>query len=230
MAGIDTIDCQMYDCTGTATVAIRNFFFFHEFVISCRNPVSVYRCDHTMSTDFLYICYPVNIQFLAIGFLQTDTDRMCAVTLCQCRILQQLFFLFRIYRMSGLNRTAAGCTICSMNSADFKYPLRNCSCLVEDNRARFRKCFQIVGTFYQNTLCTGTSDSCKKAERNTDNQRTRAADNQKCQCTVNPDAPVCQKSHKQHADKRWQYCQCQRAVADCRCIVMRKSGNKILGT
>ena len=48
--------------------------------------------------------------------------------------------------------------------------------------------------------------------------------------TVNPDAPVCRKPHKQHADKRWQNCQCQRAVTDCRCIIMCKSGNKILGT
>ena len=153
----------MYDCTGTAAVAIRNFFFFHEFVISCRNPVSVYRCDHTMSTDFLYICDPGHIQFLTIGFLQADTDRMCAVTLCQCRILQQLFFLFRIYRMSGLNRTAAGCTICSMNSADFKYPLRNCSCLIKSKACvrRSAECFQIVGDpLPKNTLCTGTITGC----------------------------------------------------------------------
>lgn len=121
------------------------------------------------STVAITPCPPISctsvtrcIQFPAIGFLQADTDRMCAVALCQCRVFQQLFFLFRIYRMSGHNRTAAGCTVCSMNSADFKYPLRNCPCLIKDNRACSRKCFQIVGTFYQNTLCTGTSDSCKK--------------------------------------------------------------------
>ena len=59
-----------------------------------------------------------------------------------------------------------------MDAAHFKYALGHGSGLIKYHIFCLGKCLQIVGTLYQNAFLAGAADSCKKAERDTDDQCT----------------------------------------------------------
>ena len=88
-----------------------------------------------------------------------------------------------------------------MNSTHLEYALRHGSCLIEYHIFCLCHRLQIVRSFYQNTFMTCSADSCKEAERDTDHQCTRAADNQECQCSVDPVAPFRRKRKRKHSDQ-----------------------------
>ena len=131
--------------------------------------------------------------------------------------------------MSGFYRAALSVTGITVDSTDFKYALCDRACFIKYNGFGGCKCLQIVGAFDKNTCGTGSSDSGKETQWNTNDKRTRTTDNKECQGTVNPGSPLCRKSHKKHSYNWWQKCKRQCTVADCRGIIVCKSWNKILG-
>ena len=94
-----------------------------------------------------------------------------------------------------------------MDGTDCKNSLGERTSFVKDHRLYFRQGFQIVRTLYQHPLTTGTTDTGKEAKRNTDHERTWAADNQKGQSAVNPHSPLRSHAHTKDTDQRRQYSQ-----------------------
>ena len=187
---------------------------FHQFCISYSNRNAVYFCNNTVTADLFYIGYTILIDFFAIGCFQAAADRMCGKTFCKCCIFQDLCFFHMVM----------------MNTTYFKYTFCKSSCLVKYNIFYFGKCFQIVGTFYQDTCIAGTTDSCKEAQRNTDDQGTRAADYKESKGSVDPLSPHCRIMKDKQICQWRKDGQCQRSIADCRCIIAGKFGNKVFGS
>ena len=117
-----------------------------------------------------------------------------------------------------------------MNGIDFKDTFRQCPGLVKDHGLCPGKCFQIIGTLYENPCITCPSDSCEEAKWNTDHKGTRTADDEEGKRPVDPGSPVRRKPHKKHPDKRRQERKCQCRIADRRRIDPGKSGDKIFRT
>ena len=222
MSCIYIVNDKMHDCSHTVTRTIFNAKLFHQFVIAGCHLVTINRCDHTMSADFLYIGHTGVVKFLSICLLQAHADWMCTVAFRQSRIFQKMLFLCRIFRLTGsigFLMFAAGML---MDTTYFKYTLRNRSCFIKDNCLCLCQSLQIIRSFDKNTCSTRSTNSCKETKRNTDNKSTRTTDNKECQCPVYPLTPVCRKSHKNHAHKWRNNRQCECTVTYCRCIIMCK--------
>ena len=102
-----------------------------------------------------------------------------------------------------------------------------CSRFIEDDGSDFGQGFHIVGAFDENACLTCTADACKKAQRDTDNECTGAADDEKYEGPVDPCFPVRRKIHKSHTHQRRQECQGNGRCHDRRCIGSGKAGNKV---
>ena len=152
MSGICAVDCKMHDRSDAVAVTVFDGKLLHQLIISSCNLMSVNRCDHTVSANLLYIRHTCLIQFLTICFLQTDADRMRAVTLCQSRILKDMFFLRCVLRLASSVLAILLGTIMLMDTTDLKYALCDGSCLIKYNRLRLRKCLHIIGPLDQNAL------------------------------------------------------------------------------
>ena len=163
----------MYNCTYFMTFAVWEIHLLHQLRITDRHFYAINFSFHAMSADLFDIRYTITIDWLAICFLQTLTDRMWGRTLCQCCVLQKLLF--------------RNCIV--MYSADLKYALCHRTGLIKYYIFGLRHGLKIIGTFDQYTFMTCSSNPGKEAERNTDNQCTRTTDNQKCQCPVDPVTP-----------------------------------------
>ena len=226
MTGIGTIDCQMHHCSGSLTFRIVHAHALHKLAITCSYRMSVHLCSHAVAADFFHIGDTFHVRFLPgelhICTFQTMADGMCAVTLCQRRIGNEQPLL-RVRRWLCIFTV-----LILMNTCHFKHALCNGSGLIKYHILCTCKRFQIIGALHQNPLIAGPSDSSKEAQRNADYQRTWTTDHKKGQRAINPIAPLRRKPHKKHPHNRRQNGQRQRSVADSRCVVTRKSGNKIL--
>ncbi len=76
-----------------------------------------------------------------------------------------------------------------MYTAYFKHTLCHRTGLIKYHIFCLGQGFQIVGAFDQDTRFARATDTGEETQRNTDDQCTRAADNQEGQCTVDPVAP-----------------------------------------
>ena len=108
-----------------------------------------------------------------------------------------------------------------------EYTLCQSTGLVKYHISGLGQRLQIIGALDQNTVCRCSSDSCKKAQRNGNHQRTRTADNQKGQGSGDPGPPG-RRILKQQVHQRRQHRQRQRTVANHRRIISGKFRDKIL--
>ena len=212
MTGIFPTHCHVYNRSGLVAVLIRNIQVFHQFIVSGRDLYAVHFRSHAISADLLYIRYTGSVDLFPVCPLQALADGVGRCALCKSRILQQFFIPYG--RM--------------VNPVHFKDTFCHGSGFVKNNILGLGEDFQIVGTFHQHALLACTSDSRKETQRNTDYKRTRAADNEECQCPVNPDTPVRRQSHKKHTDNRGKERQRQCRIADGRRIYFCKFRDKIL--
>ena len=91
-------------------------------------------------------------------------------------------------RRSGEGRRMGGERM--VRCGDGKDTLSESSRLVKHHSVGLSKCIKIGCSFHQDTLTRSTTDACKECERHTDNQRTRAGNNQEGQCTQQPKGEV----------------------------------------
>ena len=174
MSGILAVYSNMDDGADAVAVDIINAKALHQFCISGSDIFTVYLCCYTVSADLFDVRDTASVDQFSICSLQTLADRMARSTLSKCCVFQNIFLTDRIV----------------VNTGYFKDTLCHGTGFIEYNVFGLGKCFQIVGTFHQDTFMACAADTGEEAERNTDDQCTRAADNQEGQRTVNPYAPL----------------------------------------
>ena len=214
MSCIFAVNCHVDNGSYMMAVFVFDAKTLHQLGISGCDLHAVNLRDYTVSADFLNVGYTVSVNGLAVCFLKAFADWMGGRTLCISCIFQKL----GIFHLAVMDSAYLEDTFCHGPGFIKYYDL----CL--------GKCFQIVGTFYQDTLIAGAADSCEKAKRNTDDQCTWAADYQEGKGTVDPVAPLRGKSHEQHSAKRRDDCKGKGTVADCRGVIFCEFGNKVLGS
>ena len=116
-----------------------------------------------------------------------------------------------------------------VHAADLKHALRQRAGLVKNNRLSLRQGFQIVGALDQHAFLAGAADAGEEAERNADDQRAGAGDDQERQRAVDPLAPLRGSCPVQQPHERRQDRQRQRAVADGRRVDAGEFGDEALG-
>ena len=186
----------------------------HQLVIACGNFYTVHLGNHTVAADFLNVGYPAAVDRLAVGTLQAAADGVRGRTLCKGGQFEQFFVLELVV----------------MDAADLKYALRERAGLVKHNGFDLRQRFQIIGTLDEHTSVACAADTGKEAQRNTDDQRTGAADDQEGERTVQPVAPIGRQVKQEHAHQRGQNEQGKRTVTDGGGVDAGKAGDERLGT
>ena len=160
-----------------------------------------------MTGNFLHVGNTAVVDFLPIGFLDRERNRMVGIILCVCRQLQKLFLFHAI-------------------GMDFTYRKRSfgqSASLIKDYNFGMSQRFQIVAALYENTNPGSTADTAKEAKRDGNDQRTRTGNNQESQGSVNPDAK------RLPSNKRRQDCQRKGGKHHRRRVVTGKACNKVLG-
>ena len=114
-----------------------------------------------------------------------------------------------------------------VDAADLKYTLGQRTGLVEDHDLRLRKRLHVVRALDQHTGLARAADAREEAQRNADDQRTGAGDDQERQRAVDPDRPRGRIARDQIDDRR-QNCQRQRRAAHGGGIDPRKFGDERL--
>ena len=100
-----------------------------------------------------------------------------------------------------------------MHGADLEYALGQRAGLVKHNSLDLRQSLKIVGAFDEDTFLARAADAGEEAERDADDERAGAADNEEGQRTVYPLFPLCVKSGDE-TDYRRQHREGERAVTN----------------
>ena len=185
----------------------------HEFAIARGHLLPVHGSNHTIAADLLNVFHAAAVDGLAVGLLQALADGMGRSALGQRRILHQLGVLY----------------LAVMDAVHFKHATRQRTRFVEHHDFGLGQGFQIIGTLHQHTRLAGPADAGKKAERNADDQRARAAGHQKGERPVNPSLPRGISSHAQHEHQWGKDRQRQGGIAYRWRVDSGKAGNKVLG-
>ena len=220
----------------------------HQLQISGADAEAVHFRDEPFSADFLRVTDTGSRKILVPGirdslsaFFQTfvpglfkaAADRVRGIALCKGRIFQKPVGCFRSF--AGLSRCgflipsvftrsiksfcSNSAVHCRADSGDHEITFRECTGLVKDHGPYIGQGLHEVGALDQDALTAGSSDSAEKCERNADNDRAGTADDQECQCSIDPvgpESPVPRDMEDQHVDQRSQNGQCESAVADRR--------------
>ena len=100
-----------------------------------------------------------------------------------------------------------------MHGADLEYALGQRAGFVKHNSLDLRQSLKIVGAFDEDTFLARAADAGEEAERDADDERAGAADNEEGQRTVYPLFPLCVKSGDE-TDYRRQHREGERAVTN----------------
>ena len=159
-----------------------------------------------MTRDFFTVFHPLHGKLLLTCCTQRSCDRMIGIPFRQCRKLQDFRLISLIY-----NDLVHG-----------KFSPRQSTCFIKNDRLHLRQDFQIIASFDQHALSGGSADPAEESERHGDYKSTRAGNNQK---NAGPLQPFCKRLSEQKGRKyRQQHC----GTYYHRCIIFRKSGDKIL--
>ena len=112
---------------------------------------------------------------LAAGFAQTLADGMAGKAFGQSSLFQQLFF---------------GAAVGRADLADGKNALGQGAGFIKHSNGGVGKCFQIVAAFDEDAAAGSAADAAEEAQRNADDQRAGAADNQEGERTADPGQPA----------------------------------------
>ena len=212
MARILAVNGHVNDRADAVAVDERNAVQLHQLAVARQHVMAVHFGGNALAADLLNVAHAVTVNLLTISALQALADGMRRRALSQRRIFQQLLVLHLVV----------------VNAADLKNALRQRAGFVKNNRLDLRQRFQIVGPLDEHAFLTGAADAREEAERNADNQRAGAGNDQERQRAVDPLAPLngiaCQQPHDGRQDR-----QRQRAVADGRRVYAGEFGNEGFG-
>ena len=145
----------------------------HETAVPRRNLLLINHSDHSLTAYFLDLPDSRRVYFLAVSILDAQCDRMRRVVFSICRILQDLFLRYR------------GVVDASHREVSLRYGSR----LVKGNGFNLRQGLHVVGTLYEDTPGTGSSESRKKSKRDTYDKGAGAANYQEGAGSENPVPP-----------------------------------------
>ena len=190
-----------------------NAELLHQLAVAGGDGVSIDLCFDAVAADLFNIRHAAAVDLLAVGLLEALADGMRGGALRQRGVFQKLLLVERAV----------------VNGGDLKDALRQRTGLVENDDPRLGQRFEIVGAFDQNALLAGAADPGEEAQRDADDQRARAADDQERQRTIDPVCPIGVHACD-HAAKRHEHGQRQRGSADGGRIDLRKAGDERLGS
>ena len=147
MSLIFTVNGHVNNCAHMMTINIFNAQMIHQLGISSCYGYSVNLGNHTIAADLFNICHTASVYRFAISLFQAFADRMGRCTLCKCCILQKLVITH----------------VTVMDACNFKHTFCHSACFIKYNVLCLGQCFKIIGSFYKDSLITGSADPCKKA-------------------------------------------------------------------
>ena len=193
-------------------VDVRDAQAVHQLAVARGDRDAVNLCGDAVAADFLDVADAAAVDLFAVGALQALADRVGGGALHQRGVFQNLFVHQFVV----------------VDAADLKDALGQGAGFIKDDNLGLRESLQIVGALDQHAGVARSADAGKEGERDADDQRTGAADDQEGQGAINPVAPGRVKSHEQHADQRRQDGQRQRGIADSGGVDAGKFGDKVL--
>ena len=206
------VDGDVDDRADAVAADKRNAAQRHQLVVARQHGVAVHHGGNALAADLLNVAHAVAVDGLAVGALEALADGVRGGTFRQRRVFQQLFVLH----------------LAVVNAADLENALRQRAGFVKDDRFDLRQRFQIVRALNQHALFARAADAREEAQRDADDQRAGAGDDQKRQRAVNPIAPLRRMPQHQPDDGR-QNRQRQRAVTDGGRIHAGEFGDEVFG-
>ncbi len=185
---------------------------FHQTGIAAGNGIAVYGGSHAVAAQLFHAGHPCRVKGLAVGIFDAQGDGMSGPALCKGGGFHELF------RCN---------TRCGVDAHHCKAALRQGAGLIEYDHPGTCQLFQIGRAFDEDAAGARAADAPKEAQRDRDDQRTRAGDDEEGQCTVDPVAKAGGLAEHQKHQRR-QECQRQSAVAHRRGIDPRKAGDEVL--
>ncbi len=186
MACVHAVNRHMNNRTGLLTRMPGSTDILHELFIADVNNLSIDMSPHAASSNLFYIFDLAVICLVFIGIAQRSGDWMHREAFNMSRQMQE-FLRIDFFRMNG---------------CDFKNTFCQSTRLIKDNGIYFREGLQIIGTLDEHALAARTANAGKERQRNANDERTGAADDEKGQGTVNPCAPFCFHAHAGNAHER----------------------------
>ena len=174
LSGIDAVHGDVYHRSGLVAFQEGNAQLVHQLIVAGSHRAAVHFGNHTGAAALLHLGHTGAVQLLAIGLLQALADGVGRGALGQGSQFQQL----RLLKAASRG-----------NAGHFKDTFGEGTGLIKDQGTGLGQGFQVVGALDQHTLVAGTADAGKEGERNADDQRTRAADDQEGEGTVEPVPP-----------------------------------------
>ena len=92
--------------------------------------------------------------------------------------------------MRGQMQQLFRCYVVGVDGADSKHTLRQCAGLVKYHGSDLSKRFQIVAALDEYAAARRAADAAEECQRYRYDQRTRAGNDQKCQCTSQPNCKL----------------------------------------
>ena len=197
VAGVLAVERHVDYCADTVAALVGDVQLLHELVVAGGDLNSIYLGDNAVAADLFDIRDAAAVDLLAVGALETLADRMGGGTFGESCVLKQLFLLDR----------------CVVHGADLEYALGQRAGLVKHNSLDLRQSLKIVGAFDEDTFLARAADAGEEAERDADDERAGAADNEEGQRTVYPLFPLCVKSGDE-TDYRRQHREGERTVTN----------------
>ena len=192
----------------------------HQLVVAYGDEAAVHPGHDAVAADLLHISDPAAVDMLAVGLLDAFGDGMAGGAFHVGRVFQQLLRRQRalVHRFHG------------------EIALGDGAGLVKGHRPHLRQGLQIVGALDEDALIAGAAQAGEEAQRDADDHRAGAADDQEGAGPEHPVAPqgagsgVTLHAHAgQHAEQGWQHGQGQGRVADDGGVIAGEFGDEVFG-
>ena len=212
VARVLAVHRDMDDGADTVALVPHDAQLLHQLAVSGGDGHAVHHRGHAAAAVLLNVRDAGAIQRTAGSLLQTLADGVRGRALGKRRVFEQLFLRHRAV----------------MHGADLKHALRERAGLVEHDGLRLGEGLEVVGALDEYALLARAAEASEEAERDTDDERAGAGDDEEGQRTVDPGAPVRVRAGDGQRQRR-QNGERERAVAHGGGVGLGKAGNEALG-
>ena len=162
VSGILAVNGHVDDGADAVAVDVRDAQAVHQLAVARGDRDAVNLCGDAVAADFLDVADAAAVDLFAVGALQALADRVGGGALHQRGVFQNLFVLQLVV----------------VDAADLKDALGQGAGFIKDDNLGLREGLQVVGALDQHAGIARAADAGKEGERDADDQRAGAADDQ----------------------------------------------------